>query len=346
MTQTDRLAADLAQWGGPSPETSPTAAIAVAPKEPSRYVLEAVHGRLAEWRHRYSLEILATPLSDGHPEAEAYEARLWACWQHHWRQAWEAQREVRLGDGVAMLAVGQRVADRLVAGRNPGGSGALGGNPLRDVVLAEGVTRGDEAATRRLLDEYQSLLERQAGKVDAYFAQRPEEWWNEFVDTLAGYTSPPGKLTRFVGRCGLGPWLRVVVSNYLRRRPLPRSSAVAEEAGELPPDAVLVDECRRALEELLSDAIRSLHDLQQRVLLLLFAEGLTSRQAGRLLGIDASNVVRRRDRALASLREDLDRKAGATARDCLGQLPRPDQHEVGGMLVEVLRQASEAEVAS
>jgi len=78
-----------------------------------------------------------------------YLARMWRAWSWHWQMAVECGHE----DGRQ----GLKVAESIRAGRGYAGHCKLGGDPLRDVVLAEAVCQRAGPATEQFTHEYAGL---------------------------------------------------------------------------------------------------------------------------------------------------------------------------------------------
>jgi hypothetical protein len=79
-------------------------------------------------------------------ERNAYVERLARCWSYHLAKTAEVRSEP---------VDEESLASDLHAGRDGDGR-SLGGNPLRDVVLAEAVVRNEKAAVERFEEEYRA----------------------------------------------------------------------------------------------------------------------------------------------------------------------------------------------
>lgn len=333
---------------------------------------EEGHAMLTEqmttWLAEYSLPLCAAAVTARHPDCGSYVQRLWGCWSHHWRSAAQAAPAGRID--------GWEVAERIRSGRGYDGKGRLGGDPLRDVVLAEAVRRHEDKATRCFEAEYYDYAVRQAGRVAPAFAACPD-WWNDWMDLLAGYSRPPGKLASFAGKCGLQNWLGTVVKNFVRGLPPPAGGPAgldAEAGTELAPadqdgsyarafppggptglgqsggpdQEVISEECLRLFRELIAEALAGLKAEDRLLLLLLFVQDLQGKEAARILRIDPGNVSRRKERALDGLRDILEqREAGSRERpqkyrDCLQHLlaTRADRSSFGRLLFDALQEVS------
>ncbi|MBN2293281.1 MAG: hypothetical protein JXM70_12695 [Pirellulales bacterium] len=129
------------------------------------------------------------------------------CLRYHWKQAVVDNGEV----------TSAAVAEHLQEGRGYRRGGQLGGDPMRDVVLAEAMTARDGRAPTVFEADYYGFSCGLAGRLNRRLVDNPDEWWNEFLDHLAGYSKQPGRLEKFAGRCGLQNWLGTVLWNFLRR---------------------------------------------------------------------------------------------------------------------------------
>jgi RNA polymerase sigma factor (sigma-70 family) len=299
--------------------------------------------QLERWLDEYSGLLCSrsvTPAQAGHGQ---YLRRLWGCWAYHWHAA--AKSQGGRADGWA-------VARQLRAGVGALGQGHLGGDPLRDVVLAEAVLQRDNAATRRFAQEYREFVCGLIAKAHAT-ADDFSDWWSELIDRLAGYSRPPGKLDRYAGRCGLRNWLGTVVRRFVYDRCRHRLAAeyatdpanlTAQGGTASPEEELITGECLRASLELVRAALEDL-DAEDRLLLCMsFVDGLSGRDAARVLGIDPGTVSRRKAKALSALAEALDgRPAGERhenadlVRHLLGGNGR---RTFGGALLEALRQVA------
>lgn len=255
--------------------------------------------QIDRWLAAYSPPFCRRPVS---PESEAYPRyaqRLWGCWEHHWQQATMSSPE-RQADG-------REVAQRIASGRGYLRGGQLGGNPLRDVVLAQSVLEREDPGTEAFCDEYFSYARRLAGRCHARFGENPEEWWNDFLDHLAGYTRTP-RLARFTGKCALQNWLGTVLWNFLRDRRLPQGgdcdwleeSLADSRPAEHDPART---ECLGLFTRLVGRSLDQMDKVDQLVLYLLYVDQLKLREVASMVGKHAGNVGKQRDRALERLYE-------------------------------------------
>lgn len=121
---------------------------------------------------------------------------------------------------------------------------------------------------------------------------------------LRALESPPPLRDRLRG------WLGVVARNVLRKeqrrdqRRRHREQEVARQRGEL-------DRSKdQALLQAVVDAVGRLSDEQRQVILMRFYQGLPPREIARQLQLPVETVRTRTKRALANLRQDLDRREG------------------------------------
>ena len=240
--------------------------------------------------------------SDAEPEADPgiYLARLARCLIHHWRDAVNVA-----DDGQAEAA---RVAEEIAAGRGYRRGRKLGGDPLRDVVLAVAVVRRDERATQIFQAEYYPLACAVAAKIHPCLEADPDAWWSKLLDRLAGYP-PPAKLDRFDGRCGLRNWLRRVVWNFLCRWRLTDDESLA--MAHLPGPSPLPDESLAHFAEIVRLAVATLSPQWRLMLALVYVDGLKQNEAAAILGVHPGTVTRGLEKALPRLENSI-REIAAT----------------------------------
>jgi DNA-directed RNA polymerase specialized sigma24 family protein len=258
--------------------------------------------QLDTWLAEYSERVCDQPLTNRHAAYPVYLDRLWACWGYHWHQAADRAQAKRID--------GREVARRIRSGRGLLRGGQLGGDPLRDMVLAAAMPRRDERALQCFQLEYFDFLRRMAGRRGRCFYRDPDSWWNDFLDHLAGYTRPTAKLDRFDGRCALRNWLGTVLWNFLRRW-----NDAPTDGPSLPDEGIAdgriqgpLDQIERRLPFfacLVRQALDKLPRQDRLVLYLLYVDCLNLNQAGAILGRHPANVGRRRDKARLRLRETL-----------------------------------------
>lgn len=257
--------------------------------------------QLNQWLSEYSQSICRRQIESA--EQPAYIQRMWGCWGHHWKQAAEFEGQV---DGID-------VAKQIRNGIGFSGGRKLGGDPLRDVVLAEAVLRRDESATKFFLDEYSQMAVGVAGKLSAAHAN-DTSWWNDLVDKLAGLTEPPGKLASYRGTAGLSGWLSQTVYRHVKNdlKKQKRRLEILEEIGSerspasSHPEAVVDSHgCHELLSGLLRDVIANLSATDKRLLYLLFVEELNGREAAKALRKAAGNVTRQKQKVYERLQHGI-----------------------------------------
>jgi RNA polymerase sigma factor (sigma-70 family) len=197
------------------------------------------------------------------------------------------------------------------------GKGQLGGDPLRDVVLAEAMLQGEPSALAAFSREYRQFAVGQAAKLQPRF-RSDDDWWHDLLTELQGQLKPPGKLARFHGRCSLRNWLGTVVRNFLYTRisqstregahtvPIDADDGREIGAGDEGPEQILISrECHDLLAQRVRQALDILDAEAAALLQLLFVEQLPGKEIAGLLGIHPGNVTRRKEQALRSLESAL-----------------------------------------
>ena len=258
-----------------------------------------LHKRLID----HSGEVCEEPVdpSDEQPAAR-YCGRLWGCLKHHWRDA--------IGVTPGGRKAVESVLQRLDECRGFRGGGRLGGNPLRDVVLAVAMTLGDEQAPRVFEKDYLPFARSLAGRMNYNLGKSCDEWWNDLLDHLAGYTGGSGRLDKFFGRCGLKNWLPPVVWNFLkgwlRRESKLKGGLDIADIGEMhssKEDSGTVDESLRCFVEVVFEAVAALTKEDALLLQLLYVHKMKQKDVAGVLRIDPGNVTRRRRKVIERLRE-------------------------------------------
>jgi len=233
------------------------------------------------------------------PDVDIYLARLARCLVHHWHDATKAA-----DDGLADAG---RVAERIAAGQGYRRGGRLGGDPLRDVVLAVAMVRKDDRATRVFQKDYLPFARALASKIDGRLGADPWPWWSGLLDQLAGYTRPKAKLDRFYGRCGLRNWLGRVFWRFLVRWPLDVGDGpeLDEPLAKPAPD----NESLKRFGQVVRPAVGCL-SADDRLVLAFFHvppwpndKPLTNKQAAAILGVSEGTATRRHQKALERLQE-------------------------------------------
>jgi len=156
----------------------------------------------------YSVDVCEREIDETHAHYETHREFLVVCLRFHAGQSsceWHGEWH---WDGLIQ---------HLQEGRSPVDGTCLGGNPLRDCVLAVAMLSRDGKAVVVFEGDYFGYLNGIAWRVHPTFGKDPDDWWNEFLDFLAGYSHANGKLKKYQGKSALRPWLRVVLWNFLRR---------------------------------------------------------------------------------------------------------------------------------
>jgi RNA polymerase sigma factor (sigma-70 family) len=271
---------------------------------------------LGRWAADYAAE-----LGVEHPGSDCLP-RLWSCWAHHWRTAVE-----KAGAPVD----GRDVANEIVAGRGYRRRGNLGGNVLRDLVLAAAVLRRDNDAVRRFEAEYKDSIVRQVSAARR-FALEDAEWWNDLLSELVGVhkAGREGRLTRYSGRSGLAAWTVTVAVRFLAdrvsRRPRPAeldeslTDPTTGTAGAL--RGVISTDCLTLLTGRVRDALAALRPRERLALRLSVVDGLQGQQIAAVFRINPGNVSRllqtARDAIWQHLSADGDR--ADAMRECFADL--------------------------
>ena len=227
-----------------------------------------------------------------------YSARLWRCWCPHWQQA--------ITQPPGGLVDGRDVARQIQRHEGFLGSRQLGGDPLRDVVLAEAVQQRGPTAMRTFEQEYKDFCIAQGVVVNRRVLEDRDDWWYCLLDHLAGYSRPPGKLAGFSGKCGLKFWLATVARNFAHQYPpLPKDTHEdaldCDCANGQATNVAEEDECLDLLGGFVRTGLADLPADDQAVLYLLHVEQLPGKDAARVLGIDAGTVTRRKQKASTRL---------------------------------------------
>lgn len=283
--------------------------------QPGLHLWDSARHRLSrqldDWLAAYSESICERKMTAEQDGYSACVGRLWGCWCYHWRQAAEMSPEGRID--------GWQVARQIQSGRGYVYGGQLGGDPLRDIVLAMAVVRRDNRATGRLQEDYFDFSKRIASKLSPRFLVAPDEWWSEFIDHLAGYSRPPGKLMRFNGKCALRNWLGTVLWRFLSRWPLPTDNVLEDlenvKTTPSPTSDPAMEECLDRFSQLVSQALDDLPDDERLVLCLLYIDQLSAKEAASILGVHPGNAGRLRERAIQHLHELLGRRAAEAGRE-------------------------------
>ena len=301
-------------------------------------LLKQIDGWLAE----YSRHVCEQEVSESQEDYPKYSTRLWNCWSYHWQQAAEGEADGRI-DGV-------EVARHIQAGRGYRKGGKLGGDPLRDVVLAVAMTLKDSQAPVRFESEFQEFCELLAAKkIGPELRHSGDQWWNDFLDHLAGYTHTKPKLDKFAGKCALRNWLGTVLWRFLFDWMKANSNKggddallsdiVAEEVEEDPAR----QECRTFFAQIVGEAFQRLRAEERLTLQLLLIDGLPNKEVAHLLRVDPGTMSRRKNRALGNLHKVLqevlaEKNQEQSFADCMEYISRGGARDFATALFEFLQQ--------
>jgi RNA polymerase sigma factor (sigma-70 family) len=228
--------------------------------------------------------------------------RIWLAWSYHWHEATLAAPDHR-ADGVSVAAL-------LRMGVRPGRVGSsLGGDPIRDSVLVEACLLGYTAAHERLRDAYADVFLREAQRVSAASG-------GDLLDEVWDRLNPIDEasrawLRRYRGYSSLRTFLRVVVRHRLldslRSRCTRRLAERAfterwyARAEATPTAGTELDEFRSQVRR----SLQSLPEIEQRLLVLRYLEGLPNGVVARKIGLSEGQTSRLHGQAVARLRDAL-----------------------------------------
>jgi len=270
----------------------------------------------------YSKEVCEQPVMETSKHYPIYREWLIDCLRFHTEQV----QTVQTGEMSQRI---DEVIRSLQEGRSTGNETALGGNPLRDGVLAVALLVKDANAITMFEKDYHGYLKGIAFRVHPVLGNDPDEWWNEFLDFLAGYSHTNGKLKKYQGKCALRLWLRVVLWNFLRRRPIPLAAPeIAEDVAMTATEEsnLELSESIALFTDLVRDSLQALSDRDRLLLSMIYIDNLLKKEIAALFQVHPGQISRREDIALEKLRTEL--------RVRLENLPRKDLHEevIGGIV--------------
>jgi RNA polymerase sigma factor (sigma-70 family) len=257
---------------------------------------------LDEMLAAYSEPLCEPAVTSEHQEHPRYATRLWGCLGYHWRQGKDTTPSGTIDR--------DEVTENLRSGQGYQRGRQLGGDPLRDVVLAVAMRLKENRAAEQFHTDYHEYCRCLAGKYRRSLYDQFGPCWSDFLNFLAGYTEErPPKLDRFEGKCGLRNWLGTVLWNFLRRWKgdgMDGTVPIEEWDGSclegLDPEQ---REHVELLAELVPEALDQLPKEDQLLLRLLYADGLALKQAAAILGKHPGNAGRQRDKALKKLKAAL-----------------------------------------
>jgi len=199
---------------------------------------------------------------------------------------------------------------------------------VKDVILAEAVTQGDERAIGHLLDRYEDTVKACARRACGRFA---DDAWGDVMASVFRAPGQSGALSTYQGQAPLVGYLKRAVINrakrYAQRKANQERQLDPHRAGGrnevLDPGQELVREeaegigrtCRKLLSDVIRRAIHRLSDDNQWLLYCLYArkamrpgnckerKGMTLGQLGAQLGVPKGTISRRRKRVIQDLQE-------------------------------------------
>lgn len=192
--------------------------------------------------------------------------------------------------------------------RSPVSGASLGGNPLRDCVLAVAMLVKGAKAVTVFEKDYFGYLKGIAFRAHPVFGSTPDEWWNEFLDFLAGYSHSNGKLKRYQGKSGLRPWLRIVCWNFLRRRFIPTGiSDTVDETSTLDSDMIKFEsnDTVSIFSKLVKGALLAIPKEDRLLLSLIYIDKLPKKDIALIFNVHPGQIGRRETKAIERLREEL-----------------------------------------
>lgn len=311
------------------------------------------NGRQKAWHcvegiyHNSAPDVRDEPNLDQLSEEDILARKLFSCWLYHWKAA-----------GAEID--GQKVIGALVSGRGFVRGGNLGGNPLFDLVLADGLCDQQHRAAERFTADYNHFLQSVAFRVDPRNRVGSElpDWWGAFYMYLTGIASENAKpaLESFRGYSGLKNWLRIALGLFLRRFAKKEGPSGVPGGGEedrppipeppAPPDDKPTPEEWATLSEHLVLAFKQarsvLSDEEWLRLYYHFGEKLQNQQVARIFCEDASKTTRRREAALSKFRNELMRTIAADPilRDLGNEVFTTWGREVGNLMQEFFKAGS------
>jgi RNA polymerase sigma factor (sigma-70 family) len=257
---------------------------------------------LEDCLRRYSKMVRERAVGAADVDRSVYLARLWECLGYHWRDA------LAFSPSDGQISASQ-VAEWIAAGRGYRRGGQLGGDPLRDMVLAVAMVGKDQRTPRVFEEDYHAFACGLAAKIHRQLAVDPDCWWNDLLDHLAGYSGGAARLDRFSGRCALRNWLGTVVWNFLRRWRL--ASGESPEIDDIPGPSPLPNESLDHFAEIVRLAVATLSPRERLMLALVYVDGLKKNEAAAMLGLHPAQVTRSLEKALPRL-ENAIREIAAT----------------------------------
>ena len=298
--------------------------------------------------------------------------RLWKCWSHHWKLGIESQ--------ASGVVDGSEVAADIQAERRWNDKSDLGGDPLRDVVLAVAMVAMHNRAVQCFTSEYyeysRQLALRNVGMRYRNTSESAEDWWNEFLKHLSGLDKKSASLDRFNGESSLFQWLPTVVRNFLAslqrsEKNLASRLTAGAEGDQLAAfsntsvhkdykgesestsesDEGIHEESFLLLFQVLRKVCDALPSRERLVLQYLYVDGLPLKQVAAVLGVHSGNAGRTRDRAVGRIQEESIRVATemgqkAAFADCIEYISTEGPHGFGDAIRIALEETRSKEQRS
>jgi RNA polymerase sigma factor (sigma-70 family) len=255
---------------------------------------------MESWVRAVESDLFPTPVEG--ERLDRCRTRIWIAWSYHWHEATLVAPN-RRADGASVAALLRR-------GVRPGRvNSSLGGDPIRDSVLVEACLLGHATAHEQLRDAYADVFLREAQRVGAASGgDLLDEVWDR-LDPIDAASR--GWLERYCGYSSLRTFLRVVVRHRLLDSLRSRCTRrLAERAfterwyarvEATPTAGAELDEFRTQVRR----ALLSLPEIEQRLLVLRYLEGLSNGVVAREIGLSDGQTSRLHGQAVARLREAL-----------------------------------------
>jgi RNA polymerase sigma factor (sigma-70 family) len=290
---------------------------------------------------------LAAGVCDAWPpceqEHDAYAARVWSCYEHHWRRLSAVepvsfdQLQERFASGNIGLPVGQV-------------------NLLAEVMLAQALEFKHQKAAVLFETQYMPDVRRMARAASGARAAADVE--NLVADLIlpresARHGDLPPRIATYQGRTSLRSWLRAIVLNHSasesrRKQPV----ALADEALLAGRESPLTadSDCQNLLAPIFRQAISTLTSEDRLLVKMLALDGVPQNALAASLGIHSGSVTRRRQRAFEQVLAQVSSATTASParvrlEECLQTLLAGEnlqlQRTLAGVLATAFEQAEE-----
>lgn len=253
-------------------------------------------------------------------------------------------------DQAAPPVMADALIEALQNGRDYSKGTQLGGNPLRDCVLAVAMLLKDVRAVVIFEEDYFGYMKAIAYRVRSNFGNDPADWWNDFLDFLSGYTHSRGKLDNFKGKCALRYWLRVVLWNFLQRRPIPDNSVDVSDVLTSPMlerDNMATAETLAVFGDLVGQALMALTSRERLLLSMVYIDQLLKKDIAAIFQVHPGQITRWTETAMERFREAVSQQLSRTDRqdrreEIIEEIGN-DPQLFSTTLVETLRKFNEKE---